>query len=57
LLPKNAVFLAQVVDQLQLTLIHPPGNSDQEEPEGIKHGAHMIRPLLRRAGYHINARE
>ena len=42
LLPKNAVLLAQVVDHLQLTLIHPPRNSDQEEPEWIKHGAHMI---------------
>src|SRR5262249_44640415 len=42
LLPKNAVLLVQVVDHLQLTLVHPPGNSDQEEPERIKYGAHMI---------------
>jgi hypothetical protein len=35
LLAKNAVLLAQVIDHLQLTLVHPTGDGDQHEPEWI----------------------
>jgi hypothetical protein len=41
LLTKNAVFLAQVFDHLELALIHPSGNRDQHKPEWIK-ARHLV---------------
>jgi hypothetical protein len=46
LLLKNAVLLAQVVDHLQLMLVHPRGNSDQEEAEWIKQRCVYDRPII-----------
>jgi hypothetical protein len=42
LFTKDPVFLAQVLDHLELLLIHPAGDRDQHEPEGIKNFGHLI---------------
>jgi hypothetical protein len=36
LLAKNPVLLAKVINDLQLALIHPPGNGDQQKPEWVE---------------------
>src|SRR5258708_24005591 len=36
LLAKNPVLLTKVIDDLQLTLIHPTGNGDQHKPEWVE---------------------
>jgi len=35
LFAKNTVFFAQILDHLQLVLIHPPGHGNEHEPERI----------------------
>jgi hypothetical protein len=40
LLAKNPVLLAKVIDDLQLVLVHPPGDGDQHEPEWIQDSRH-----------------
>jgi len=35
LLAEDAVFLAKVIDHLQLARIHPSGEGDHDEPEWI----------------------
>jgi hypothetical protein len=40
LLTQDAVLFAQAVDHLQLTLVHPPGNRDEDEPERIQGFGH-----------------
>src|SRR5262249_44097681 len=47
LLAKNPVLLAQVIDHVQLMLVHPPGDGDQHEPERIHHSRHLVRSLSR----------
>jgi hypothetical protein len=36
LLAKHPVLLAKVVNDLQLALVHPPGNSDQQKTEWVE---------------------
>ena len=36
LLSKNAILLAKVINDLQLALVHPAGDSDQQESEWVK---------------------
>jgi hypothetical protein len=36
LLAKNPVLLTQIVNDLQLALIHPPGNGDQQKAERVE---------------------
>jgi hypothetical protein len=36
LLPQNSILLSQILDYLQLSLIHPPGNGHKQELEGIE---------------------
>jgi len=42
LLAQDAVLFAKVVDDLQLVLIHPAGDGDQYEAEGIQRLQHRI---------------
>ena len=35
LLSKNAILLTKVINDLQLSLVHPAGDSDQQESEWI----------------------
>jgi hypothetical protein len=42
LLTQNPVLLTQVIDDLQLALVHPPGNGDQHEPERLQDSGHLV---------------
>jgi hypothetical protein len=42
LLTQNAILLSKIIDDLQLTLIHPAGNRDHQEPERIQRRKHRI---------------
>lgn len=42
LLAENPIFLAKVVNDLQLRLVHPSGNGDQHEPEGLQDRRHFL---------------
>jgi hypothetical protein len=41
LLSQNRILFAKIVDDLQLTLVHPAGGGDQHEPEWIQHSQHV----------------
>src|SRR4051794_12337801 len=49
LLAQNPVLLAQILDRLQLTLIHRAGQRNQHELDRIKNSRHLIRSLLQRS--------
>jgi hypothetical protein len=51
LLSKNAILLAKVINDLQLALIHPAGDSDQQESEWLKDSLGLQSPLSRARGY------
>jgi hypothetical protein len=44
LLAQNPVFLAKVVNDLQLALIHPSGNGDHHKPEWVENSLDLQRP-------------
>jgi hypothetical protein len=41
LLSQNTIFFAKVVDDLQLTLVHPSGDGGQHKPEWIQYSPHV----------------
>lgn len=41
-LATNAVLLTKVVDQMELALVHPAGDSHQEELEWIQKSRHLV---------------
>jgi hypothetical protein len=45
LLAKNPVLLAKVIDDLQLMLVHPSCDGDQDELEGIQDSRHLVDSL------------
>jgi hypothetical protein len=45
LLAQNTVLFAKVVNDLQLAVIHPPGNRDQNEPKWVQDSAHLVCSL------------
>src|SRR5215472_15247470 len=47
LLSKNAILLAKVINDLQLTLIYPSGNSDHHKPEWVENSLSLQSPLSR----------
>jgi hypothetical protein len=51
LLSKNAILLAKVINDLQLALVHPAGDSDQQESEWVKDSLGLQSPLSRARGY------
>ena len=48
MLSQNTIFFAKIVDDLQLTLVHPAGDGDQHEPKRIQDlsasGSSLSRP-------------
>ena len=46
LLAKNPVLLAKIIDDLQLALVHPPGDGDHHEPERIQDSRHIVRSII-----------
>jgi NAD(P)-dependent dehydrogenase (short-subunit alcohol dehydrogenase family) len=51
LLAKYPVLLAWVVNDLQLALIHPPGNGDQQKAEWVENSLGFQSPLSRGRSY------
>src|SRR5215469_7152164 len=45
LLRKNAVLLTKVINDLQLALVHPAGDGDQQEMEWVKDSLGLQSPL------------
>src|SRR5215471_10415888 len=45
LLSKNAVLLTKVINDLQLALVHPAGDGDQQEMEWVKDSLGLQSPL------------
>src|SRR5215472_2291505 len=37
LLAKHPILLSEIFNDLQLAVVHPPGNGDQQESEWVKH--------------------
>jgi hypothetical protein len=54
LLAKHPVLLAKIVNDLQLALIHPPGNGDQQKPEWVENSLGLQSPLSRALSYGWN---
>jgi hypothetical protein len=51
LLTKNPVLLAKVVNDLQLALIHPPGNGDQQKAaEWVDNSLGLQSPFIANTG-------
>src|ERR1700751_2106038 len=46
LLPQYSILLSQILDDLRLSLIHPPGNGHEQELEGIEHSRHLFPPIV-----------
>src|SRR5215471_8060955 len=47
LFSKHPILLAKVVNDLQLAVVHPPGNSDQHKPERVDPSLRVQNPLSR----------
>src|SRR5262252_9621518 len=45
LLSKNAILLAKVINDLQLVLVHPAGDGDQQESQWVKDSLGLQSPL------------
>src|SRR5215831_6578304 len=51
LLSKNTILLAKIINDLQLALVHPAGDRDQQESEWVKDCRGPQSPLSRARGY------
>src|SRR5206468_4739318 len=49
LLPQDPVLLAQILDHLHLTLIHPTSQRTHHELDWIKNSRHLVRSLSQRS--------
>jgi hypothetical protein len=47
LFSKHPILLAKVINDLQLAVVHPPGNSDQHKPERVDPSLRFQNPLSR----------
>jgi len=56
LLAENAVLLTQIVNNLQLALIRPPGNGDQQKAEWVENSLGLQSILSRVRGQWWNQR-
>jgi hypothetical protein len=50
LLAENPVLFAKVINNLQLALIHPTGNGDQQKAEWVEYSLGLQSPLSRNGG-------
>jgi hypothetical protein len=46
LLPQDSIFFLQILDDLQLPVIYPPGNGHEQELERIEHSRHLFPPIV-----------
>src|SRR5215472_10253011 len=47
LFAKHPVLLAKIFHDLQLVVVHPPGDGDQQKPEWVEHSLCIQNPLSR----------
>src|SRR5215469_7572327 len=47
LFSKHPILLAQIFNDLQLALVHPPGDGDQQKPEWVEHSLRIQNSLSR----------
>src|SRR5215469_1957617 len=47
LFSKHPILLAEIFNDLQLAVVHPPGDSDQQKPEWVEHSLRIQNPLSR----------
>src|SRR5499427_9862453 len=47
LFAKHPILLAKIFDDLQLAVVHPPGDSDQQKLEWVEHSLRIQNPLSR----------
>src|SRR6516162_8177309 len=47
LFSKHPILLAQIFNDLQLAVVHPPGDGDQQKPEWVEHSLRIQNPLSR----------
>ena len=47
LFSKHPILLAEIFNDLQLSVVHPTGNSDQHKPERVDHSLRIQNPLSR----------
>lgn len=45
LLSQHPILLAQIFNDLQLAVVHPPGDGDQQKPEWVEHSLRIQSPL------------
>jgi hypothetical protein len=50
LLSKNTILLAKVINDVQLALVHPAGDSDQKESEWVKGSLGLQKPIIASTG-------
>src|SRR5215475_4598906 len=47
LFSKHPILLAKIFNDLQLAVVHPPGDSDQQKSEWVEHSLRIQNPLSR----------
>src|SRR5215469_306153 len=47
LFSKHAILLAKIFNDLQLAVVHPPGDGDQPKSEWVEHSLRIQNPLSR----------
>src|SRR5215469_6180018 len=47
LFAKHPILLAKIFNDLQLAVVHPPGDGDQQKPEWVEHSLRIQNPLSR----------
>src|SRR5215469_7509579 len=47
LFSQHPILLAKIFNDLQLAVVHPPGDSDQQKLEWVEHSLHIQNPLSR----------
>jgi hypothetical protein len=47
LFSKHPILLAKIFNDLQLALVHPPGDGNQQKSEGVEHSLRIQNPLSR----------
>src|SRR4030095_13191725 len=47
LFAKHPILLAKIFNELQLAVVHPPRDSDQQKPEWVEHSLRIQNPLSR----------
>src|SRR5215472_12745015 len=47
LFSQHPILLAEIFNDLQLAVVHPPGDGDQQKPEWVEHSLRIQNPLSR----------